>query len=53
MIPENHERPPRYPRWASRQRAMAYGDFGSTRMNELLRGGKLRAKKDGAKIKVD
>jgi len=53
MSDTDGERQPRYPRWASRQKAMAYGDFGSTRMNELLQGRKLKAKKDGAKVKID
>jgi len=53
MSDTDGERQPRYPRWASRQEAMAYGGFGSTRMNELLQGRKLKAKKDGVKVKVD
>ena len=47
------ERQPRYPRWAPRLKAMSYGDFGSTRFNELMKTGKIRAKKDGVKVIVD
>jgi hypothetical protein len=32
---------------------MAYGDFGSTKFNELTHAKKILAKKDGAKVIVD
>jgi hypothetical protein len=47
------QRPARTPRWASRLQAMAYGQFGSTKLNELMQAKKILAKKDGAKVKVD
>jgi hypothetical protein len=43
----------RLPRWATRLEAMAYGRIGSTRMNELMQGRKIVAKKSGGKIVVD
>ena len=43
----------RIPRWATRMETMIYARCGSTRMNEWLRGGKLKARKDGAKIIID
>ncbi len=43
----------RLPRWASRLEAMAYGRVGSTRMNEWIKGGKVKARKDGAKVIID
>jgi hypothetical protein len=48
-----HQRPTRVPRWAPRLKAMAYGDFGSTKFNELTHTKKITAKKDGAKVIVD
>jgi hypothetical protein len=54
MSEENaYQRPPRTPRWAPRLKAMAYGDFGATRFNELTHAKKIIAKKDGAKVIVD
>jgi hypothetical protein len=43
----------RVPRWASRQQAMQHAKCGSTKMNQWLKGGKLRARKDGARIIID
>jgi hypothetical protein len=41
-------------RWAPRSVAMAYAaDSGATHFNELVKSGKVRAKKDGAKVIVD
>jgi hypothetical protein len=46
--------PPRLPRWAPRKKAMEYAaDTGSTHFNELMKDGKIRAKKDGVKVIVD
>jgi hypothetical protein len=40
-------------RWATRKEAMAYGRIGSTKLNDLMRAGKLRAKKLGRKVLID
>ena len=53
MSNENHPRPVRFPRWASRLEGMAYGKIGSTKFNELMHTKKIRAKKDGSRVKVD
>jgi hypothetical protein len=51
---ENDQRQRRQPRWAPRKAAMAYAaDTGSTHFNELMKSGKIRAKKDGVKVIVD
>jgi len=43
----------RLPRWASRLETMAYARVGSTRMNEWIKAGKVKARKDGAKVIID
>ena len=40
-------------RWATRREAMAYARIGSTKMNELLQGNSILAKKHGRKVIVD
>jgi len=41
-------------RWATRKEAMAYGKVGSTKMNELLQGRRILAKKlDNKKVLID
>ncbi len=40
-------------RWATRKEAMAYGRIGSTKLNDLMRAGQLRAKKLGVKVLID
>ena len=41
-------------RWAKRKAAMAYAaDAGPTHFNDLVKSGKIRAKKDGSKLVVD
>jgi len=41
-------------RWAPRKVAMAYAaDAGPTHFNDLVKSGKIRAKKDGSKLIVD
>jgi hypothetical protein len=43
----------RTPRWGTRQEGMQHGKFGATHMNELMKAGKILAKMDGNKVKVD
>jgi excisionase family DNA binding protein len=41
-------------RWAPRKKAMVYaGESGPTHFNQLIKSGKIRAKKDGTKVLVD
>jgi hypothetical protein len=41
-------------RWASRKEAIAYARVGATTMNQLMRDGRVHAKKfDGTKVLVD
>jgi hypothetical protein len=40
-------------RWATRLEAMRYARVGSTKMNEMMQSGCIRAKKDGRKVIVD
>jgi hypothetical protein len=40
-------------RWATRREAMAYARMGSTKMNDLLQGRAILAKKHGRKVIVD
>jgi hypothetical protein len=41
-------------RWASRKEAIAYARVGATTMNELMKAGRVHAKKlDGKKVLVD
>jgi hypothetical protein len=49
--PSNEDRPPH--RWATRLEAMKYARIGSTKMNELLQGQVVLAKKHGRKVIVD
>ena len=53
MTDREMQRRARQPRWATRQEAMAYGKIGATKMNELMQGGRIVAKKDGNKVIVD
>jgi hypothetical protein len=51
---KNDQRQRRQPRWAPRKKAMAYAaETGSTHFNELMKSGKILAKKDGAKVIVE
>jgi hypothetical protein len=51
---DNLGRQPRLPRWAPRKKAMEYAaNTGSTHFNELMKSGKIKAKKDGVKVIVD
>jgi hypothetical protein len=41
-------------RWASRKEALAYARVGATTLNQLMRDGRIHAKKlDGTKVLVD
>ena len=49
----NEHRPDRPRRWATRQEAMAYARIGATKMNDLMHGRFIFAKKLDGKVLVD